>query len=204
MTTAGAGAPCLIVLSAPSGAGKTTLCHRLLREFGQLRLSISSTTRPPRGGEQNGREYFFLTRDDFEKQVRQGRFAEYAEVHGNLYGTSRTTLDSFLDAGFSVLLDIDVQGAASLRKAYPGRTLTLFVEPPSLAELERRLRARGTDSEAVIQQRLANAKAEMARHDEFDHVIVNDTLERAYEEIHALVEARIGEPDPLAMKGGNA
>lgn len=200
----GAPAPCLIVLSAPSGAGKTTLCHRLLRDFGQLRLSISSTTRPPRGGEQNGREYFFLDRDEFESQVRHGRFAEHAEVHGNLYGTSRTTLDSFLDAGFSVLLDIDVQGAASLREAYPGRTLTLFVEPPSLAELERRLRARGTDSEAVIQRRLANAREEMARHDEFDHVVINDTLEHAYAKLSALVEARIGEPDPLAKQGGHA
>ena len=182
----------LIVLSAPSGAGKTTLCRRLLGDFPQLVLSISSTTRPPRGNEKHGVEYYFVPRDEFERQIAAGRFAEWAEVHGHLYGTSKDTIDDGLARGRSVLLDIDVQGAASLAAAYPDRCLRVFVAPPSLAELERRLRARGTDSEETVQRRLRGAASEMARLGEFDRVVINDDLERAYAELRVVVAREIG------------
>ncbi|MCM2280160.1 MAG: guanylate kinase [Oligoflexia bacterium] len=182
----------LIVISAPSGAGKTTLCSRLLRDFPQLMLSISSTTRAPRGRERDGVEYFFLSREEFERGIREDRFAEWAQVHGNYYGTSKAVIEDAFTSGKSVLLDIDVQGAASLRKSFPARSALFFISPPSLAELEKRLRARRTDSEESIRRRLANAKAEMDRMNEFDQVIVNDSLERAYGELSGLVRAALG------------
>lgn len=184
----------LIVVSAPSGAGKTTLCHRLLADFSKLTLSISSTTRKPRGAEVDGREYFFLTADRFKEQINQDRFAEWALVHGNYYGTSKDTIEMAFSAGKSVLLDIDVQGAASLKKSYPQQSLLLFVSPPDLATLEKRLRGRGTDSEEAIRKRLDNAKTEMARMNEFDHVVVNDDIDRAYQELKKHVADFLGEP----------
>ncbi|MGZ3709788.1 MAG: guanylate kinase [Bdellovibrionota bacterium] len=182
----------LIVISAPSGAGKTTLCQRLLADFPQLTLSVSSTTRQPRGAEEHAKEYHFLSTEEFEKQIAAGRFAEWARVHGNYYGTSKDVIDRAFAAGKSVLLDIDVQGAESLRKAYPGATCLIFVSPPSIEELEFRLRARATDSEQSIQRRLTNAREEMARADIFDHVIINDQLDRAYRELAALVRKELG------------
>lgn len=182
----------LIVISAPSGAGKTTLCDRLLRDFPVLTLSVSSTTRAPRGSERDGVEYSFLAREEFRKRAEAGRFAEWAEVHGNFYGTSREVIEAAFSKGRAVLLDIDVQGATSLRKAYPAECYGIFVSPPSLKELERRLRSRGTDSEKSIRRRLANAKVEMARTDVFDRVVVNDELERSYPELRALVSAALG------------
>lgn len=177
----------LIVVSAPSGAGKTTLCQRLLADFSELVLSISSTTRSPRGKEVHGREYFFLSPDEFRDEIAQNRFAEWALVHGNYYGTSKNTIEAAFQRGKSVLLDIDVQGAASLRKSYPKQSLLVFVSPPDLDALEKRLRGRGTDSEETIRKRLENAKTEMARIQEFDHVVVNDEIERAYQELKMIV-----------------
>lgn len=180
--------PRLIVLSAPSGAGKTTLCQRLLAQHpDQLILSVSTTTRLPRGTEREGVEYFFVTPGEFQARIKKGEFAEWAEVHGNRYGTSKSFLQSAFDQGKSVLLDIDVQGAESLRKAYPDQSILFFISPPSLQELEFRLRARGTDTEESIQMRMANARAEMERLSLFDHVITNDDLERAYEELTRLL-----------------
>jgi guanylate kinase len=185
--------PQLIVVSAPSGAGKTTLCQRLLADFrDRLTLSISSTTRAPRGGEVEGQHYFFLSVPDFEQLIQDGMFAEWARVHDNYYGTSRAAIDGAFAAGKSVLLDIYVQGAASLALAYPAATLRIFVAPPSLADLESRLRARGTDREETIQKRMKNAAGEMARQHEFDKVIVNDQLDRAYLELRSAVEAVVG------------
>jgi guanylate kinase len=181
----------LIVISAPSGAGKTTLCHRLLSDFPELVLSISSTTRAPRGAEKHGIEYLFLSKDEFERQIRAGRFAEWAEVHGNFYGTSKDVIEKAFGAGKSVLLDIDVQGAASLRHAYPRQSCTIFIAPPSLQTLEQRLRARQTDSEQTIQKRVRNAKEEMQRMPEFDQVVVNDQLEAAYAELQAIVRSQL-------------
>jgi guanylate kinase len=181
----------LIVVSAPSGAGKTTLCARLLKDLPELVLSISSTTRAPRGSEKHGAEYFFLSREEFEKQIQAGRFAEWAVVHGNYYGTSKDAIDRSFAAGKSVLLDIDVQGAASLAKAYPQETYRIFISPPDLGVLEARLRSRGTDSEETIQKRLKNAEEEMKRHPEFDKVVINDQLDRAYNELRTFVQIRL-------------
>ena len=161
----------LIVIAAPSGAGKTTLCSRLLADFDSIRLSISTTTRAPRGQEVHGREYFFKSREEFEQDIRADRFAEWALVHGNYYGTSKQVIEESLASGTSVLLDIDVQGAASLKQAFPDRCLNIFVAPPSMEELESRLRNRNTDSEESIQRRLKNAREEMAQAANFDHPV---------------------------------
>jgi guanylate kinase len=185
----------LIVVSAPSGAGKTTLCQRLLRDFSQLRLSVSCTTRAPRGQEKHGQDYFFLSKDEFKAKIAAGDFAEWAEVHGNFYGTLKSTIEQNLRAGLSVLLDIDVQGAASLRKAFPKEAVTIFVSPPSLDELEKRLRSRGTDSEESVARRMANARREMQEAPHFDRVILNDQLERAYSELHTFIRKAIEEGD---------
>lgn len=178
----------LIVISAPSGAGKTTLCRYLLRDFSELQLSISSTTRAPRGQEQHGREYFFLTQEEFKRQIEDGAFAEWALVHGNYYGTSKAAITDAFKQGKSVLLDIDVQGAESLKKSFPREAVLVFISPPSLEVLEQRLRARGTDQEEVIQRRMKNARDEMARIPAFEHVIVNDELDRAYSELKEIVK----------------
>jgi guanylate kinase len=179
--------PKLIVLSAPSGAGKTSLCTRLLGDFPNLKLSISSTTRAPRGKERHGVEYFFLSTAEFETEIERGRFAEYAKVHGNYYGTSCDAIESAWKKGQSVLLDIDVQGAASLKRAYPAETVRIFIAPPSMQVLEKRLRARGTDTEETIQKRLKNAQDEMAEMKHFDHIVVNDDFTKAYAELRQLV-----------------
>jgi guanylate kinase len=179
----------LIVIAAPSGAGKTTLCKRLLNEFGdQLVLSVSSTTRPARANEIHGRDYFFISKKEFEKDIAAGFFAEWAEVHGHYYGTSKRVIRDAHAAGKSVLLDIDVQGAASLREQYGSECLTVFVAPPSMEELETRLRARAQDSPEVIAKRMKNAAREMARADEFDVQIINDNLNRAYERLREVVQ----------------
>lgn len=177
----------LIVTSAPSGTGKTTLCDRLLKEIPELILSISMTTRAPRGEEKNGVHYFFVTHDEFQARIAADGFAEWAEVHGNYYGTTRDFVAKAFKEGKSLLLDIDVQGAAQLKTRYPAETLRIFLEPPSMEELERRLRARGTDSEATIQKRLEAAAQEMAERKHFDHVIVNDNLEHAYFQLAGVV-----------------
>lgn len=177
----------LIVIAAPSGTGKSTLCTKLLEKVPELVLSISTTTRRPRGNEKNGIEYFFIPVEEFKAIIQADGFAEWAEVHGNYYGTSKHFIDRTFAQGKSLLLDIDVQGADSLRKAYPGQIVTIFLKPPSMAELERRLRARATDSEESIQKRLKNALIEMNHEHHFDHVIVNDVLEHAYFQLEGIV-----------------
>lgn len=182
----------LIILSAPSGAGKTTFCQRLLKDFpSRLVLSISSTTRKPRGQEKHGQEYFFIDMDEFRRGIKDGQFAEWAEVHGNFYGTSKKVIDDAFKAGKSVLLDIDVQGAASLREAYPDQCFDVFISPPSLEVLEQRLRARGTEQDTEIKKRLTNAKAEMTRSGEFKIVLVNQDLEQSYRRLKSLVEEQV-------------
>ncbi|MCC7442090.1 MAG: guanylate kinase [Bdellovibrionales bacterium] len=195
------GHPGLLILSAPSGAGKTTLCQRLLADFpDELELSISATTRAPRAGETEGVHYIFLSASEFRKRVKQDQFAEWAAVHGNLYGTLKPTIEKAFQLGRSVVLDIDVQGAAQLRKAYPDRCFGVFIAPPSLDELKVRLERRGTDSAETIAKRMRNAETEMARKDEFDEVLVNHELEAAYATLRAWVLARLGR-SPGAGRG---
>ena len=173
-----------LVLSAPSGAGKTTLVKKLIQEFPNFGFSISFTTRAPREGEVDGRDYRFTTMEDFLQRRDRGEFAEWAMVHGNCYGTPLAPLREMLQQGRDVLFDIDVQGAAQLRLALP-KARPVFILPPSMQELERRLRSRGTDPEDVIQVRLANAKAEMREARWFDDIVLNDSLDRAYADLRA-------------------
>ncbi|MBU6154457.1 MAG: guanylate kinase [Bdellovibrionales bacterium] len=176
----------LIVVSAPSGAGKSSLCIRLLERLkDRLALSISTTSRSPRGSERHGVEYFFVSPEEFDQKIRNHEFAEWANVHGNYYGTSKETLARFWADRKHVLLDIDVQGASALFHGFPARTLTVFIAPPSLEILEQRLRGRGTDSEESVQKRMKNAVSEMGRKEEFHRVILNDDFEKAYAELEA-------------------
>jgi len=172
----------LFVVSAPSGAGKTTLCSAVRRHFGDLAYSVSYTTRHPRPSEQHGKDYFFVTRQEFEAGIAQKRWAEWALVHGNLYGTSAQWIDETLAAGKDILLDIDVQGARQMAVRFP-QAITIFIRPPSMAALEARLAGRGTDDAAARTLRLANAKKELDQQDFYRHVVVNDDLERATREL---------------------
>jgi guanylate kinase len=176
----------LFVISAPSGTGKTTLCRLLMNEFPDIRYSISHTTRKPREGEIHGKDYFFVTPDEFEQMIRDGLMAEWAKVHGNYYGTSLNFIREQMMQGFDILLDIDVQGGESIMKAYP-EAVTVFIMPPSMEALRQRLTGRGTDKPEVIETRMINAVSEMAKKDLYAHVIVNDDLETARNELFAIV-----------------
>ncbi len=178
----------LLVISAPSGAGKTTILRRILAEVPAVSFSISHTTRPPRTGEQHGRDYYFVSESEFEVMRDDDAFLEWARVHDNYYGTSRKAVEAILEQGRDVLLDIDVQGAAQLRQRISDAVL-IFIAPPSLAELENRLRGRGTDSEAVIELRLRNARQEMERIAEYDHLVINDNLDEAVDMVRAVILA---------------
>jgi guanylate kinase len=179
----------LLIISSPSGAGKTTLCNRLRKEFPHLSFSVSHTTRRPRPNEQNGREYHFVEVGEFRKLAAEGAFAEWAEVHGNLYGTSLREIARARDANASgVLFDIDYQGARQIRAKVP-EAVAVFVLPPSLEELERRLRGRGTDDDATVQKRLAKAQKEIENYALFDYLVVNDDLDRAYDRLRSVVLA---------------
>ena len=190
MDPAPATAPCrrglLFVLSAPSGAGKTTLRRAVLARFPEIAYSVSTTTRSPRPGEVDGRDYVFITREEFEAGIREGRWAEWAQVHGNYYGTSARTLQEAAAAGTDVLLDIDVQGARQIRRMFP-ESVTVFIMPPSFEVLAQRLTARGTESPAAIQLRLRNARQEMEERHWYRHVVVNDELATAVEELTAII-----------------
>lgn len=177
----------IVVLTAPSGAGKTTIAHRLMEAFPQLRFSVSATTRTPRPGEANGVDYFFLSEDDFRQRIATDDFIEYEEVYpGRFYGTLRSELER-LAADGAALLDIDVKGAVNVKRLYGDRALTIFVRPPSLAALAQRLQKRKTETETTLAARLERAKLELAYAAEFDAVVVNDDLETAIAETIALV-----------------
>ena len=177
----------LIVLSAPSGAGKTTLCDMLLKEFPKIRLSISCTTRKKRPNETQGVHYQFLSQEQFENKVKAQEFAEWATVHGNYYGTLKEQIESYLNRGFHALFDIDVQGAISLRKVYGNRTLLIFIHPPSMEELQKRLVARKGDSATSIENRLKNAYNEVKWSQKFDYQLINENLESVYQELQAII-----------------
>jgi len=179
----------VVVISGPSGAGKSSFVKALLNgNDGDLVYSVSATTRPKRAHEVEGKDYFFLTRDEFQRRVEAGDFVEHALVHGEMYGTLRSQIERVLESGRNVLLDVDVQGGTSVRRVYPDAVL-IFVLPPSLEDLEERLRARGTDREDRIQVRLENAVREMKEMRAYDYAVVNDDLETAARKVLAIVEA---------------
>ena len=178
----------LFIVAAPSGAGKTTLVRLLLANDAQLGLSISCTTRAPRPGEEDGRDYHFVGVEDFLDQVGRGEFIEWAEVHGNYYGTLRRTIEEQLQAGRDLVLEIDWQGAQQVRKHFPG-AVGVFILPPSMEALESRLRGRNTDSDEVISRRLLGARGEMRHVAEFDYVIINNKIDESLDDIVAVVRA---------------
>jgi len=179
----------LLVLSAPSGCGKTTILRKVMADLPGLEFSVSHTTRKPRPGEQDGRDYHFVDKGQFEKLRDQqpSGFLEWAEVHGNYYGTSRLDVESRLNEGLDVVLDIDVQGAAQIRRN--AEPVSVFIAPPSLSELERRLRGRGTESPESLALRLANAEQELQDADSYTYLIVNDRLDEAVQSLQAIVVA---------------
>lgn len=184
----------LIIVSAPSGGGKTTLCHALRRRMPDLGYSVSFTTRPPRPGEQDGVDYHFIDVDEFEKGIAAKRWAEWAVVHGNLYGTSAAYLQRALADGQDILLDIDTEGTRQLLTHFPD-SLTIFIEPPSMKVLARRLADRGTDDPETVARRLRDAEKEMAQRGMYRHRIVNGRLEATVEALTALVakeRAKVG------------
>ena len=178
----------LFVVSAPSGTGKSSLVKALLELDSRLQVSISHTTRAPRGQEQHGREYWFISQDEFRQMIDRGEFFEHAEVHGNCYGTSRPWIEAEMAAGRDVLLEIDWQGAQQVRRLFPG-AIGVFVLPPSMAELERRLTGRGTDSAEVIAARMERARAEISHWDGYDYVVVNDDVEACYDQVCEILHA---------------
>jgi len=179
---------CLFILSAPSGAGKTTLCQAVCRHFPDMLYSVSHTTRPPRPGETQGIDYHFITKDGFIHMIESGEWAEWAEVHGNYYGTSANFLNRGLAAGKDILLDIDVQGMLKILKRYPS-SVTVFIRPPSLETLRERLESRGVDRPDIIETRMINAKMEMAEAHRYRHVIVNGDLVLATRELILLIDS---------------
>ncbi len=178
----------LFVISAPSGVGKTTLVRLLLQELPELRFSVSCTTRPPRPGETDGKDYHFLDRAAFLAGIQEGRFLEWAQVHGEYYGTDRLILEAWLEAGKDVLLDIDVQGARQVRCLFP-LAHTLFILPPSWEVLEQRLQARGTEAQEQIAARLSAAHREVQEAPWYDFIVVNDLLETAVADLVAIIRA---------------
>ncbi|HOX08279.1 MAG TPA: guanylate kinase [Planctomycetota bacterium] len=180
----------LLIVSGPGGAGKTTLCEKLsAMSGGRVALSISCTTRAPRGGEVDGRHYHFISRQAFRRAAAAGRFAEHAEVAGNFYGTPRPFLEEQLAAGHDVLLDIDVQGGDAVRRLYGSRAVSIFVLPPSRRILEERLRGRGTDSPERVRARMELAEREIARAGDYDYLVINGRQEEAIAEIDAIRRA---------------
>jgi guanylate kinase len=183
----------LIVVSAPSGAGKTSLAERALKRVPGLRFSVSYTTREPRGGERDGVDYFFVDYEQFDAMRGRGEFLEWAEVHGHLYATHKAQVEQILNEGTDVILDIDVQGAEQLRSVAP-HSISVFILPPSVDVLESRLRTRNLNTPADLARRLGNAAREVRLYDRFDYVIINDDLDRALVSLEAIIEAERRRP----------
>lgn len=179
----------LVIFSAPSGSGKTTIVKELLKRFPRFEFSISATSRAPRGNEQHGVDYYFLSHDEFRERVERNEFVEWEEVYaGTCYGTLRSEIDRIWAKGNIILFDVDVMGGIKLKRKFGDEACSIFIMPPSVEELERRLRGRGTDSEEVIQKRIAKAEFELSKSVEFDHTVVNDQLDIAVNETAELVD----------------
>lgn len=183
----------IIVVSGFSGAGKGTLMKKLTSKYDNYALSVSATTRNPRPGEVNGREYFFVTNEEFEKLINENGLIEHAGYVDHYYGTPRKFVEDKLSQGIDVILEIEIQGALQIKEQYPDAVL-LFVMPPSVAELEKRLRGRGTETEEVILQRLKRAKEESVGIEKYDYLVINDDLEKCTERLHSIIEAAHGAP----------
>ena len=181
----------VIVLSGPSGVGKTTICDRILAERPDVRYSVSATSRPKRTVEKEGREYIFLSTEEFKQWIAQGRFVEYAEVYGNLYGTPKKSLEDGLNTGFNILMDVDVHGAKRLMNLYPNG-IYFYIIPPDIAELERRLKKRDTDEDEVIKNRIAKAMHELEYRKDYRHVIENKNLQTTVRRILKIIEDELG------------
>ncbi|SFV58881.1 Guanylate kinase [hydrothermal vent metagenome] len=179
----------ILVLSGPSGAGKSTIIHEASDRIGEYYFSISTTTRSPRDGESDGVDYYFVSKEEFEEDIKAGNFLEYAQVHGNYYGTSLKPVDEALSSGKLVIFDIDIQGHRLVRAKMNDITTSAFITPPSLLELEARLRSRSTDDEKVIANRITNAKQEIHAVEEYDFFIVNDDIEQATSEFVIIANA---------------
>ena len=179
------------MVSGPSGAGKTSLCAEVLTRYPWLRAAVSHTTRPPRPGEEEGKDYFFVSTAEFRMGIEAGRFAEWAEVHGHLYGTSEDFFQSQTSLGKDVILDIDTQGALQLKSKHP-EAILIFLVPPSLEELERRLRGRKTESDDAVERRLGVAKREMELSDAYNHIIVNSDIEGAAKDVEIVIDRERG------------
>lgn len=178
----------MIVICAPSGTGKSTLLSRLKTDIPDLVWSVSCTTRAIRKGEMHGKDYFFIKKETFENQIADGEFIEWAQVHSNYYGTSKRFVTEGIEKKWKMLFDLDVQGADAMKKIYGDEAKIIFIEPPSIEELERRLRARGTDSDHVIKERIANARNELLRKHDFDFIVLNDDVKKAYDSLKRIVQ----------------
>jgi guanylate kinase len=180
----------LIIFSAPSGSGKSTIINRLLTDGLDMEFSISATSRAPRGSEQNGVEYYFLSPDEFKQKIADDAFVEFEEVYENrFYGTLKSEIERIASKGKATVFDVDVKGGLNIKKLYGQQALTLFIQPPSVEELRKRLEGRATDAQEVIEQRLQKAAYEMSFAQQYDHIIVNDNLEQAIHETKAIIQA---------------
>ncbi|MGB9771036.1 MAG: guanylate kinase [Candidatus Kapaibacteriota bacterium] len=178
----------LIVLSAPSGAGKTTLAKYLLAAFPEFKFSVSATTRKPRPNEINGRDYYFMSEEEFKRIIESDGFVEYEQIFDNYYGTLKSEVENSLSKGEVVVFDIDVKGALSIKKLYPKEAFLIFIAPPSLDILQQRLKNRGTESTEQLQKRMERIQMEMEQKDKFDYVLINDDIERAKKELIEIVQ----------------
>lgn len=178
----------VIVLVAPSGAGKTTLARRLLEDYPILKFSTSATTRPPREGEVEGEDYYFLSEDEFVQKIENNDFLEWEYYSGNRYGTLRSEVDKLIESGYFPLLDIEVKGALNVQEIYGSDAISIFIEPPSMEALQKRLRKRGSETNTTLKRRLERAEMEMTHARHFDYVVINDDLDTAYVEIQAIIE----------------
>jgi guanylate kinase len=181
----------VIVIVAPSGAGKTTIAQRLLADYPKLKFSVSATTRPPRDDETDGKDYYFLSDEEFDQKIEDGDFLEWEYYSGNKYGTLRSEVDKLVESGYFPLLDIEVKGALNVQKLYNSGAVSIFIEPPSMDELKHRLSNRGSETNASLEKRLERANMEMQYADHFDYSVVNDDLETAYNEVKKIIESFI-------------
>ncbi|TYP92705.1 guanylate kinase [Fodinibius salinus] len=183
----------VIVIVAPSGAGKTTLAQRLLNDFSDIKFSVSATTRPPREDEIHGEDYYFLSDEEFDQKIKNDEFLEWESYSGNRYGTLQSEVDKLVETGYFPLLDIEVRGALNVAQMYNSNAVSIFIEPPSMDVLAQRLSGRGSETDDSLTKRLKRAEKEMQYADRFDHIVINDDLDTAYSKIASIVEPYITE-----------